>query len=142
MPRSSRGEGLCAGRIDWCITSQQSEIKGFVLLHGILATVCDVPNFQLSELGQWRYWRKGSQTDQNFLVQTSFQWSSFLLRDKYLIFRFVQHWLWQVIIEGRDIASANSQSCPQIKSNFLQFCVKAFSLNTFVQIPFHPLQSM
>ena len=84
MPRSRPGGGgLCAGRIDWCITSQQSEIKEFVLLHGILATVCDVPNFQLSELGQWRYWRKGSQTDQNFLVQTSFQWSSFLLRDKY-----------------------------------------------------------
>ena len=51
------------------LTSQQTEIKGFVLLHSILATVCDILNFQLSELGQWRYWGKGFQTDQNFFCQ-------------------------------------------------------------------------
>ena len=54
------------------LTSQQTKVKGFVLLHSILAIVCDILTFQLSELGQWRYWRKGIQTDQNFLVKTSF----------------------------------------------------------------------
>ena len=55
------------------LTSRQTKVKGFVLLHSILATVCDILTFQLSELGQWRqYWRKGFQTDQNFLVKTSF----------------------------------------------------------------------
>ena len=54
------------------LNSQQTKVKGFVLLHSILAIVCDILTFQLSELGQWRYWRKGFQTDQNFLVKTSF----------------------------------------------------------------------
>ena len=45
-------------------------------------------------------------------------------------------------MKGRDIASANSPSCPQIESNFLQFCVKAFSLNAFLPIPFHPSASI
>ena len=54
------------------LNSQQTKVKGFVLLHSILAIVCDILTFQLSELGQWRYWRKGFQTYQNFLVKTFF----------------------------------------------------------------------
>ena len=54
------------------LTSRQTKVKGFVLLHSILAIVCDILTFQLSVLGQRRYWRKGFQTYQNFLVKTSF----------------------------------------------------------------------
>ena len=54
------------------LTSRQTKVKGFVLLHSILAIVCDILTFQLSVLAQWRYWRKGFQTYQNFLVKTFF----------------------------------------------------------------------
>ena len=54
------------------LTSRQTKVKGFVLLHCILAIVCDILTFQLSVLRQWRYWRKGFQTYQNFLVKTFF----------------------------------------------------------------------
>ena len=41
------------------LNSQQTKVKGFVLLHSILAIVCDILTFQLSELGQLAVLAKG-----------------------------------------------------------------------------------